>query len=185
MDIVITDPSRRSNPYLNRITLVQGDITRQKIDAIVTFIPQNLEYRGDINAAILAGAGSNLDEFVLEHIFRPRAGDVYTVPGFNLPCKHIFFCVVPVRENDIDRPDKYLVNASRKAMEAAREMGLRSIAFPPLGSGRRGFAKPRAARLILQGIAERLDGSIEEVRIVAQAVKTLDVFRERLKVISS
>jgi O-acetyl-ADP-ribose deacetylase (regulator of RNase III) len=185
MDIVITDPNRRSNPYLNRITLVQGDITRQKIDAIVTFIPQNLEYRGELNAAILEGAGGNLDAFVLENIFRPRAGDVYTVPGFDLPCAHIFFCVVPIKKDDIDRPDKYLVNATRKAMEMASSMGLKTIAFPPLGSGKQGFPKQRAARLILQGISERLDENFEEVRIVARTPKTLNIFQERLKLISA
>jgi len=165
--------------------MVQGDITRQKIDAIVTFIPQNLEYRGEINVAILDAAGGGLDQFILENIFKPRVGDVYTVPGFNLPCKHVFFCVVPVRHDDIDRPDKYLINATRKAMEAASAMRLKTIAFPPIGSGKRGFPKPRAARLILQGISERLDGSFEEVRIVARTASTLNVFKERLKAISS
>ena len=185
MTIVITDPNRRSNPYLNRITLVQGDITRQEIDAIVTFIPQTLEYRGQINAAILAGAGARLDEFVLENIYRPCAGDLYAVPGFDLPCGHIFFCVVPAWRDDIDRPDRYLVKACRRAMETAHEMGLKTIAFPPLGSGRRGFPKPRAARLILQGISERLDEDFEEVRIVTRTEKTLEIFRERLKLLSS
>jgi O-acetyl-ADP-ribose deacetylase (regulator of RNase III) len=181
MDIVITDPNRRSNPYLNRITLVQGDITRQDVDAIVTFIPQNLEYRGAINTVILREAGKKLDDFVLENIFRPRVSDVYTVPGFNLPCAHIFFCIVPIRRLDTDRPDKYLVNACRKAMETANAMGLRTIGFPPLGSGKQGFPKPRAARLMLQGISDRLDGTLEEVRIVARTEKTLSVYKERLK----
>lgn len=184
MTIVITDPNRRSNPYINRITLVQGDITRQKIDAIVTFIPQNLEYRGEINAAILTGAGGGLDEFVLENIYKPRPGDIYAVPGFDLPCRHIFFCIVPRWRDDIDRQDRYPLNACRRAMETAHEMGLKSIAFPPLGSGRRGFPKSRAARLILQGICERLDDDFKEIRIVARTEKTLEVFRERLRVIS-
>ncbi|HQX27344.1 MAG TPA: macro domain-containing protein [Alphaproteobacteria bacterium] len=185
MDIVITDPNRRSNPYLNRITLVQGDITRQDVDAIVTFIPQNLEYRGEINRCILKEAGKKLDEFVLENIFRPRVSDVYTVPGFDLPCAHIFFCIVPIRRLDTDRPDRYLVNACRKAMETANAMGLQTIGFPPLGSGKQGFPKPRAARLMLQGILERLDGTLEEVRIVARTEKTLGVYRERLRTLSS
>ena len=185
MDIVITDPNRRSNPYLNRITCVEGDITRQDVDAIVTFIPQNLEYRGEINTAILRAAGEKMDEFVMENIFRARVGDVYTVPGFDLPCRHIFFCIVPIKRLDTDRPDKYLVNACRKAMETTAEMGLRTIAFPPLGSGKRGFPKPRAARLMLQGISERLTKTIEEVRIVARTPQTLNVYRERLRAISS
>lgn len=181
---MITDPGRRSNPYLNRITLVEGDITRQKVDAIITFIPQNLEYRGEINKTILAGAGAKLDEFVLEHVFRPKVGDVYAAPAFDLSCKHILFCIVPIRRLDMDRPDKYLVNACRSAMETANAMGLKTVAFPPVGSGKNGFPKARAARLILQGISERLNGEMEEVRIVARSGRTLQIFRERLKAIS-
>ena len=66
-------------------------------------------------------------------------------------------------------------------METANAMGLRTIGFPPLGSGKQGFPKPRAARLMLQGILERLDGTLKEVRIVARTEKTLDVYKERLK----
>jgi O-acetyl-ADP-ribose deacetylase (regulator of RNase III) len=184
MDIVISDRGRRSNPYLNRITLVEGDITRQKVDGIITFIPQNLEYRGEINKTILLGAGAKLDEFVLENVFRPKVGDVYAAPGFNLSCQHILFCIVPIRRLDMDRPDKYLVNAVRSAMETALAMGLKTVAFPPVGSGKNGFPKARAARLILQGIGERLNQDMEEVRIVARSEKTLKFFRERLKAMS-
>ncbi len=185
MHIVITDPNKRSNPYLNRITVVEGDITRQKVDAIVTFISQALEFQGEINTAILAGAGQKLDECALEHIYKPRVGDLYALPGFDLPCKNILFCVTPVIRLDIDRPDKDLLNACRRAMEMAGAMGLKTIAFPPLGSGKRGFPKPRAVRLILQAVCERLDGNFEEVRLVAHSKKTAHLFSERLRAMAS
>ncbi|MGB4057370.1 MAG: macro domain-containing protein [Alphaproteobacteria bacterium] len=181
MTLVITDPKKASNPYLDRIRMVRGSIAEQGTEAIVTFIPQSLEYRGEINAAILKGAGERMDRFVLDNIYKPRIGDIYTVPGFDLPCDHIFFCIVPIKRSDIDRPDRYLLNACRRAMETASMMGLKTISFPPLGAGRRGFPKPRAARLILQAISERLDENIEEVRIVARTDKTLDIFRERFR----
>jgi O-acetyl-ADP-ribose deacetylase len=180
MDIVIPSPGKPSNPYLNRIKLVQGDITAQDADAIVTLIPHMLEYKGEINAALLKTAGTELDDFILEHMYQPRIGDVYAVPGFNLPCTHIFFCVVPYWEEDYDRHDKYLVNSCRKAMETAVAMNLKTIAFPPLASGKHGYPKPRAARLITQGIIDRLDHRIEEVRIVCRSKTTLGIFRERL-----
>jgi O-acetyl-ADP-ribose deacetylase len=180
MEIVITEQGRPSNPYLNRIRLVQGDLTAQDSDAIVTMIPHTLEYRGEINAAILKAAGTQLDNFLLENVYKARPGDVYAVPGFNMSCGHIFFCVVPHWQVDFDRHDKYLVNSCRKAMETARAMSLKNIAFPLLASGKHGYPKPRAARLILQGIVDRLDHTIEEVRLVCQSDKTLEIFRERL-----
>lgn len=183
MDSVIPEAGNASNPYLNRIRIVQGNIARQDTDAIVTVIPQTLEYRGAINAAIVESAGARLDKFVLENIVTPRSGDIYAVPGFDLPCRHVFYCVVPVWQDDFDRNDRDLVRACRTAMELARSMGLRSIAFPPVGSGKRGFPKARAARLILQGITSRMSRDIDEVRIVCQNGATMRCFKDCLMMV--
>ena len=181
MKSFIPEPSVASNPYLDRIRLVQGDLTRQDTQAIVSVLPQNLEYKGRLNTAILAAAGEKLDEFVLENIFKPRPGDIYAVPGFNLPARHIFFCILPKWQSSFDREEKYLVNVSRKAMELARSMCLRSVAFPLLAAGKDGYPEAKAARLIVQGITERLDDSIEDVRLVCPEAGTLSLFQERLK----
>ena len=180
MDIVITEPGKPSNPFLDRIKIVQGDIIGQDTDAIVTLLPQTLEYRGKINEAILKSCGEKLDHFVLDHIVEPVFGDIYAVPGFNLRCKHVFFCVVPPWRADFDRDDRYLLNSCRRAIEFAKEMGLKTIAFPPLGSGKNSFPKARAARLLVQGIVDRLDQHIDEVRIVCLREENMAVYNERL-----
>jgi O-acetyl-ADP-ribose deacetylase len=181
MGLVISDEGIPSNPYLERIKLVQGDITRQRTDAIVSVLPQNLEYRGALNKAILAGAGEKLDEFVLEHIFKPRPGDIYAVPSFNLPCKNIFFAILPKWTSDFDRDDRHLLMACRKAMEITRTMCLNSVSFPPLASGKHGYPPAKAARLIVQAIMERIDDNFHEVRIVSPDIDILKLFYERLK----
>ena len=109
MDIVITDPNRRSNPYLNRITLVQGDITRQDVDAIVTFIPQNLEYRGEINRCILKEAGEKSGDILLGTIFFPRAGGVVNLSGVVLHRSRTFFFILPFRRLATALPARGLV----------------------------------------------------------------------------
>ncbi len=181
MDIVISEPGRRSNPLLKRVTLVQGDITQQKVDAIVALVPQSLEYRGEINKAILAAAGEKLDEFVLEHIYKPRPGDVYAVPGFNMPCEHILYSITPNWRADFEREDRHLLTCCRKALVMARSMSLSSVAIPPLASGRHGFPNARAARLIVQAIEDRLDENFEEIRIVCPDAESVETFRQRLQ----
>ena len=180
MALFIPETPRRSNPYLDRIRVVQGSIVEQDVDAIVTVIPQTLEYRGAINQLIEEKAGEKMDAFLRDNIVQPRLGDVYAVPGFNLPCQHIMFSVVPVWRDEWDRSDQQLLNATRKAMELARTMSLTTIAFPPIGSGRRGFPKARVARLIVQGITDRLDQHFDEVRLVCQTSETQTLFEERL-----
>ena len=72
-------------------------------------------------------------------------------------------------------------------MEEAYNMGLKTVAFPPMASGRRGFPKKRASRLIIQGIEERFgpqheENAFEEVRIVARTEETCRVFRKLLDI---
>lgn len=159
---------------------MNGDITKQDTDCIVSVIPQNLEYRGSLNAAILEAAGGKLDEFVLENIFKPRPCDIYAVPGFDLPCKHILFAILPKWRSDFDRDERHLLTICRKAMEITRAMCLTSISFPALATGRGGYPAPKAARLIIQAVTERLDESFTEVRLVSPDENKWKAFHERL-----
>lgn len=180
MDIVISDYSGASNAYINKIKLVLGDISKQDVGAIVTLIPKSLEYKGNINHALLTGAGTELDNFVLDNIYQPKAGDVYAVPSFNLPCQNLIFVVRPDWRSDFEREDKHLVMCIRKSMVLAKCMLMKTVAFPPLASGKGGFPKPRAARILIQSILDRLDENVEEVRIVCPDQKTFDIYKERL-----
>ncbi|MCK5285094.1 MAG: macro domain-containing protein [Alphaproteobacteria bacterium] len=180
MDIIIPKRKEPSNPYLNRITLVKGDISAQNVDAVVSIIPKSLEYHGSVNASLLEAAGEQLDEFILNNVYRPRSDDIYVVPGFNLPCKFLIFCIVPEWRNDFDRKDRDLLAACRGAIEMAQNKDMDVIAFPPLASGKNAFPKKRAARLIIRGISDRLDGTLKEVRIVSPDQNSYDIFKERL-----
>ena len=169
-----------TNPYINKITLIQGNIAEQDVDAIISLIPKNLEYRGSVNASLLAAAGERLDDFIAEQIYQPKAGDVYAVPGFNLKAKNMIFAVRPVWKDDWDRREKDVLSCCRKAMVLAKCMLLSCIAFPPLASGKNGFPPERAARLIVQGITDRLDERMEEVRIVVPDTENYKIYYTQL-----
>ncbi len=169
--------------FLDRIRIVRGDITQQDdVDAIVSAISTTLDCEGSLNARLIERAGEALDEFILEHINKPHPGDVYAVPAFDLPVKHILFAVLPHWRSGFEREDRDLLRCYRGGIETAQKMKLSKIAFPALGAGRRnGFPVRRAARLAIQGIADRLLGELEEVRIVCQREDIYEVFVERLK----
>ncbi len=172
--------SHRSNGYLDRVKVITGDIAEQDVDAVFSLIPSDLEYRGQINHSLLKRAGAQLDDFILEHVINPRPGDVYAAPGFGLPSKHIFFAVVPVWRADFERLDRHLLNACRRSIELCISMSLKTIAIPPLASGKHGFPVSKAARLIVQALRERLDDRINEVRIVCRDRKAVRAFESKL-----
>ena len=75
---------------------MKGDITRQEgLDAIVSTITPDFDMGRSLNTMLLTVAGEDLDEFILENIYKPRPGDCFAVPGFSLPVKHVIFVVMP------------------------------------------------------------------------------------------
>lgn len=180
MELVITKSGHASKPFLERLELIHGDITQVKADAIATVIPQNLEFKGHLNTALQRAAGYNLDEFILEHIYKPRIGEVYAIPAGHLQAKHILVGIMPQFKNDFEMTESYLSGSVRKIMELARCMLLKSVAFPPLCMGRKAYPKPKGARLIVQGIMERMEESFEEIKIVCDAPDKYEIFQGKL-----
>lgn len=182
MSDVIAEPFPRSNRHLiNRIRLIEGDLLAQHdVDAIVGSVPSTLDVSGSLNQAIIKAAGQQIDDFIVEHIFRPRPGDVFAVPPFGLRVKHILFVVTPTWHDGIDREDRDLVRCYRGAMQLAHRMNLKKIAFPALGTGTRKYPIKRATRLGIQGIMDRLDENFKEVRLVCNRREQYDAFYEWL-----
>ncbi len=167
---------------IDRITLYKGDITQQQdVDAIVCTIHADLTLRGSLNKAVFQAAGQALDDDLLEHIVKPRAGDVFVLPGYDLPMPHIIFTVMPVWRDDFDRDDAYIVRSYRRAMETAHQMGLKKIAFPVIGTGHMGYPLERAARMAYRGISDRIIGLLDEVRIVCNRDETFQMMGRRLQ----
>lgn len=180
---MIAKSGHASKPFLDRLAIIQGDITQVQTDAIATIIPQNLDYRGSLNESIRAASGHDLDSFILDNIYKPRLGEVYALPAFNLPARHILVGIMPVirRSNDLKESD--LTASVRKIMELSRCMLLKRIAFPLLASGKNGYPKPRACRLLLQGITDRMEENIEEIQIVCQDEESTQAMRHKLGIL--
>ena len=183
MEILITNSGKVSKPFIDRIHLIHGDITMQDSDAIAMVIPQDLDFSGSINNSIREAAGYDIDEFILEHIYKPKVGEVYALPAGNLKVKHILVAIMPYYRTEFDQNDSHLSGAVRRIMELARCMLLSSISFPPLFSGGNGFPKPRAARLVCQGINDRMQETFEDVRIVCLEDQSIEIFDRKLRVL--
>lgn len=179
----VAEHRRRSNAkLLRRIVIKKGDITKQTgVDAIVSVIQANLDVSGSINQALIKAAGNDFDTFILDNIYKPKPGDVYVVPGFDLPVKNVIFVVTPNWKDEFDREDVHLLRCYRLSMKMAESMKIRRIAYPALATGGYGFPLERAARLAIRGIMERMTENFTEVRIICDNDKKFDAFTGRLK----
>jgi O-acetyl-ADP-ribose deacetylase (regulator of RNase III) len=170
-----------------RITVVRGDITKQPdVDAIAVSIRPSLDVSGELNRAVMRAAGEKLDEFLLDNVYRPRPGDVVTLPPFNLPVRHAIFVFLPEWKGSFEREDRHLLHAYRAVMEEARRLKLAKLALPAMGTGSHACFPPRrAARLALQGIMDRMLPVFTEIRIVCSGEILFEEFSERLRKIQS
>ena len=167
---------------LRLVRLLKGDITRQTgVDAIVMTVPQNLRLEGELNAAVVKAAGTSLSRQVLKTITKPRAGESYLLPGFDLPASRVIAIIMPPVVAGVGPEDKNLLNAWRGPLDLAWKKQLRRIAFPALCTGPGGFAPQRAARLAFQVIEENSGEDLDEIRIVCNREDTYRAFVERLE----
>ena len=114
------------------IELSRGDITTWRGDAIVNAANTELVMGGGVAAAIAARAGATVQQEALEHA--PIApGEVARTRAGLLPAKFVFHAAVmgPDRRTD----GNIVARATRAALAAAEAIGLKSIAFPALGTG--------------------------------------------------
>lgn len=144
-----------ANLAWNRIELVEGDITRQAVDAIVNAANRSLLGGGGVDGAIHRAAGLGLLA-ECQPLGGCETGSAKITGGHDLPAKYVIHAVGPVyRGGDKGEADR-LTGCHRTAMRLAYENGCRSIAFPAISCGAYGYPLVEAARIALATVAEEL-----------------------------
>jgi O-acetyl-ADP-ribose deacetylase (regulator of RNase III) len=169
------------SPQLS-LLLVQGDITEEAVDAIVNAANSRLQHGGGIAGAIVHRGGfaiqTESDSWIRAHGEVTHAQPAVTGAG-TLACKAVIHAVGPVWGSGDE--DEKLRAAICGAVDAAGARGFSSIAIPALSTGIFGFPKERAARVILQAIADysaaHPQSPLREIRITILDDPTLQVFQ--------
>jgi O-acetyl-ADP-ribose deacetylase (regulator of RNase III) len=173
----------RTHPYPSgqRLEIVQGDLTQEKVDAIVNPANSQLVHGGGLAGIIVRQGGSTIQEesdaWVREHGPVSHAAPAHTAPG-QLPCQYIIHAVGPIWGSGEE--DAKLADAITGSLALADRLALTSIAFPAISTGIFGFPKDRAAGVIFQAIhryfAGQPDSGMQLVRITLYDQPTLTAF---------
>jgi O-acetyl-ADP-ribose deacetylase (regulator of RNase III) len=159
------------------IELAQGDITAQRVDAIVNAANSTLLGGGGVDGAIhRAGGPAILEE--CRGLGGCETGDAKATTGGELPARWVIHAVGPVWHGGDSREDELLASCHRRSLEIAAELGARSVAFPAISTGVYRFPLDRAARVALGATAEALTRlpQIELVRFVLFDERAYDAF---------
>ncbi|MCD6180506.1 MAG: O-acetyl-ADP-ribose deacetylase [Bacteroidales bacterium] len=134
------------------IKLIQADITKLKVDAIVNAANASLLGGGGVDGAIHKAAGKELLE-ACKKFNGCKTGLVKITPGFLLKAKHIIHAVGPIYElHPVDIAEKLLISAYWESLQLADTVECQSIAFPNISTGVYGFPKERAAELAIHTV---------------------------------
>lgn len=170
----------------DRIRVVQGDITRMPVDAIVNAANSSLMGGGGVDGAIhRAGGPAILDEcrkIVAKQGGCPTGEAVITTAG-RMPSKKVIHTVGPVWRDGLHREDKLLASCYARSLQLALDHGCKTVAFPNISTGIYGFPKARAARIAVEAVTAFLNKheEIQEVSLVCFDEENLQLVAEELK----
>lgn len=136
------------------IEIVQGDITRLQVDAIVNAANEALRGGGGVDGAIHRAAGPGLLA-ELRNYARCPTGDAVITGGHTLPARYVIHAVGPVWHGGHRGEPELLRRAYERSFALAEEAGdVRSIAFPAISTGVYGYPKRAAAEIALAAMRE-------------------------------
>ena len=153
---------------MDRLIAVEGDITRQDVDAIVNAANASLLGGGGVDGAIHRAAGPELLAYC-RTLNGCSTGSAKITPGFRLTARWVIHTVGPVWHGGASEEDALLASCYRSSMALAAQHGIRTLAFPQISTGVYRFPVERACRISVATIREGLRNYpvIEQVRCVS------------------
>lgn len=149
----------------NRIEIIEGDITKQNVDAIVNAANTTLLGGGGVDGAIHRAAGP---ELVTEtrKIGGCPTGEARASKGYRLPAKWVIHTVGPVWGGGKRNEDKLLASCYINSFKTARDLGVKTIAFPSISTGAYMFPLERATGIALEETKKILQADKEFTKII-------------------
>ncbi len=163
-----------------RIEILQGDITRIKVDAIVNAANNSLLGGGGVDGAIHDAAGPKLLE-ECRTIGGCPTGEARITKGYNLPAKYVIHTVGPIYDEEPD-PATLLASCYKNSLELALKHSIKTIAFPAISCGIYGYPLEDACKIAVDTVISFLKNhkSIEKVIFMLFSADSYAIYQARL-----
>ncbi|MBI3134563.1 MAG: O-acetyl-ADP-ribose deacetylase [Bacteroidetes bacterium] len=163
---------------MNKIEVIQADITQLNVDAIVNAANKSLTGGGGVDGAIHRAAGIELLDACI-NLRGCETGQSKITSGYQLPAKFIIHTVGPVWYGGTKNEEVLLRSCYWTALELAIENEIKTIAFPAISTGAYRFPFDKAAMIAFQTVNEFLQkhDAIQKVFLVFYSSTDLDKFK--------
>ena len=165
-----------------RLEAIQGDITKQKLDAVVNAANTTLLGGGGVDGAIHRAAGPELLA-ACRTLGGCPTGEARITKGYGLPAQWVIHTAGPVWHGGTGGEAGLLADCYRNSLALAIDNGIRSIAFPAISTGVYRFPIDRAAAIALEETRKFLArrGDIEQVVFVCFDDANFSAYRQGLQ----
>jgi O-acetyl-ADP-ribose deacetylase len=157
----------------------QGDLTAERVDAVVNAANRSLSGGGGVDGAIHRAAGAERLHAACRAIGECPPGHAVVTDGFDLPARFIIHTVGPVWRDGTAGEPETLAACYRNALRVADEVGARTVAFPAISTGVYGYPLGLAAEVAVT-TARAADTDVTLVRFIAFDGATLARYVELL-----
>ena len=170
------------NEFTNRIAVVEGDITRQAVDAIVNAANTTLLGGGGVDGAIHRAAGPELLA-ECRAIGGCPTGQARITRGYKLSAKWVIHTAGPIWRGGADGEEELLASCYRSCFDLVERHEIMTVAFPSISTGAYGFPMERAARIAVRETGDFLkrNRSVEKVTLVCFGASAVEIHRTALR----
>jgi len=175
----------REKKRMEKIKIIEKDITTLTVDAIVNAANNSLLGGGGVDGAIHRTAGPHLLE-ECRKMNGCATGDAKITAAYNLPAKYIIHTVGPIWRDGNHKEAELLASCYKKCFELINKNGLTSIAFPAISTGAYCFPQHKAATIALKEAFTALEKNqkIKEIIFTCFNLSTIQAYKKALKEIS-
>ena len=163
------------------IGVLQGDITKLEVDAIVNAANRSLLGGGGVDGAIHRAAGRSLLE-ECRTLNGCETGRSKITKGYNLPAKYVIHTVGPVWSGGNKQERELLKSCYYTALELARENNIKTIAFPSISCGVYRFPIEEACQIVMSTVKEYLNNydGFEKVIFINPSKDIVEIYEKIL-----
>ena len=173
---------------LVKLSVMNGDITDQQVDAIVSAANTRLDHGVGVAGAVIKKGGYGIqkesDNYIREHGLL-KDGEVAMTGAGKLPCKRIIHAVGPMwRKAEQEKCKRALRMACLESLAAASGKKCKSIAFPAISTGIYGMPKDICAKIMFDAVKEYVTqkdpskSTLIDIRFVNIDDLTVKVFKK-------